>query len=97
MGEMVQATVACHPDEVSNASGWKDLGQRGVSAAGSGFEFCIRLESDHGSKGPLRDFKTGAGFACAKLSGSQKPCPPVANAPVVRMTETTLALLALSG
>ncbi len=26
----------CHPDEASIASGWKDLGQRGASAAGSG-------------------------------------------------------------
>ena len=26
----------CRPDEASNASGWKDLGQRRVSAAGSG-------------------------------------------------------------
>jgi len=32
--------------------------------------------------------ETGTGFACsAKLSGGQKPCPPVANAPVVRMTQ----------
>jgi hypothetical protein len=32
----------CHPDEASNASGWKDLGQRGVSAAGSGFVIAQR-------------------------------------------------------
>jgi hypothetical protein len=31
--------------------------------------------------------ETGTGFACAKLSGGQKPFPPVANAPVVRMTQ----------
>ena len=37
--------------------------------------------------GALRDFETGTGFAYAKLSGSQKPGPPVANAPVVRMTQ----------
>jgi len=62
----------CHPDEASNASGWKDLGQRGASAAGSGSEFCIRQESGslrtRISDGPLRDLKTGTGFADAKLS-----------------------------
>jgi hypothetical protein len=31
------AIFVCHPDEASNASGRKDLGQRRVSAAGSGF------------------------------------------------------------
>jgi hypothetical protein len=31
--------------------------------------------------------ETGTGFAYAKLSGGQKPCPPVAYAPVVRMTQ----------
>ena len=32
------APFLCHPDEASNASGWKDLGQRRVSVAGSGSE-----------------------------------------------------------
>ncbi len=27
----------CHPDEASNASGWKDLGQLRISEAGTGF------------------------------------------------------------
>jgi len=31
------ALLFCHPDEASAASGWKDLGQRRASAAGSGF------------------------------------------------------------
>jgi len=31
--------------------------------------------------------ETGTGFACAKLSGGQKPSPPVASAPVVGMTQ----------
>jgi hypothetical protein len=31
--------------------------------------------------------ETGTGFAYAKLSGGQQPCPPVDNAPVVRMTD----------
>jgi hypothetical protein len=31
----------CHPDEASNASGRKDLGQRGVSGAGSGFALLL--------------------------------------------------------
>jgi hypothetical protein len=35
------------------------------------------------------DSETGTGFACAKLSGGQKPSPPVAYAPVVGMTQTS--------
>src|ERR1700722_10944046 len=38
------------------------------------------------SEGWLRDFKTGTGFAPAKLSGGQKPCPPARVAHSVRMT-----------
>ena len=67
--------------ERANASGWKDLGQRGVSAAGSGSELL------HPKKDRFAISETGTGFAFAKLSGSQKPCPPVASAPVVRMTQ----------
>jgi hypothetical protein len=45
------------------------------------FRFCVAAFH----KGALRDFqKTGTGFACAKLS---EVLPPVATAPVVRMTE----------
>src|SRR5258708_3510861 len=42
--------LSCHPDEASNASGWKDLGELRVSEAGSGFEnraallYCCRRE-----------------------------------------------------
>jgi hypothetical protein len=32
----------CHPEEASNASGRKDLGQLRVSKAGSGFEIAQR-------------------------------------------------------
>jgi hypothetical protein len=73
----------CHPDEESNESGWKDLGQRGERAAGSGFG----LPDPVGVlKGPLRDYETGTGFAGAKLSRGQKPSPAARDAPVVRMT-----------
>jgi hypothetical protein len=75
----------CHPDEASNASGWKDLGQRRASAAGSGFALLL---SNQDPKGPLRDFqKTGTGFARAKLSGGQKPYPAARVARSVRMTQ----------
>jgi len=84
----VRATPSlCHPDEASNASGWKDLGQRGASAAGSGSELLhpirIRPVRDGSNKGPLRDFKTGTGFACAKLS---EILPSARVARFVRMT-----------
>ncbi|HMD03660.1 MAG TPA: hypothetical protein VKG68_00195 [Candidatus Binatus sp.] len=39
---MSNASPLCHPDEASNASGWKDLGQLRVSEAGSGFEIAQR-------------------------------------------------------
>jgi len=42
-------------------------------------------------KGSLRDFKTGAGFAGAKLSAI---LPAARVARYVRMTDTSLALLA---
>src|ERR1700722_6266261 len=38
-------------------------------------------------EGPLRDFKTGTGFADAKLSGGQKPAPAARVARFVRMTD----------
>jgi hypothetical protein len=40
----------CHPDEASDASGWKDLGQLRASGAGSGFE------SPHPIFFTMRDF-----------------------------------------
>jgi len=64
--------------ERANASGWKDLGQRGVSAAGSGSELL------HPKKDRFAISETGTGFAFAKLS---EVLPPVASAPVVRMTQ----------
>jgi hypothetical protein len=39
------ARVFCHPDEASDASGRKDLGQRRVSAAGSGFGLLPSIEN----------------------------------------------------
>jgi hypothetical protein len=33
----VRRRLLCHPDEASNASGWKDLGQLRISEAGTGF------------------------------------------------------------
>jgi hypothetical protein len=36
----------CHPDEASNASGWKDLGQLRARQAGSGFEIAQRTFPD---------------------------------------------------
>jgi hypothetical protein len=42
------ALLFCHPDEASAASGWKDLGQRRASAAGSGFGL---LPSDENPEG----------------------------------------------
>src|SRR5271154_5120581 len=71
--------IACHPDEASIASGWKDLGQRGASAAGSGSEFCIRLRMDR-----CAISKTGTGFADAKLS---EILPSARVARSVRMTQ----------
>jgi hypothetical protein len=38
--------VLCHPDEASNASGWKDLGQLRSREAGSGFEIAQRSFAD---------------------------------------------------
>jgi hypothetical protein len=35
--EGMRRHLLCHPDEASNASGWKDLGQLRVSEAGTGF------------------------------------------------------------
>jgi hypothetical protein len=37
LNEASIASAVCHPDEASNASGRKDLGQLRVSEAGSGF------------------------------------------------------------
>jgi hypothetical protein len=70
----------CHPDEASNASGRKDLGQRGVSAAGSGSELLHPISiSEPGATTSAKDrcaiSKTGTGFACAKLS---EILPPLA-------------------
>jgi hypothetical protein len=68
----------CHPDEASIASGWKDLGQRGVSTAGSGFELLLSNENLNacatGSEwsASRRErcaiSETGTGSACALLS-----------------------------
>jgi hypothetical protein len=41
-----RASESCHPDGASIASGWKDLGQRGMSTAGSGFEIAQRSFSN---------------------------------------------------
>ncbi len=77
-----------HPDEASNASGWKDLGQRGASHAVSGSELLrlMRMLEALGERieqGALRDLKTGTGFACAKLS---EILPTARVARFVRMT-----------
>jgi len=85
------ASVLCHPDEASNASGRKDLGQRGVSAAGSGFALLLSTEI---TKEHCAISKTGTGFAGAKLS---EILPAARVARFVRMTELQLALLASSG
>jgi len=69
----------CHPDEASNASGWKDLGQRGASAAGSGSE----LLHSNKNQGRCAISKTGTGFADAKLS---EILPSARVARFVRMT-----------
>jgi hypothetical protein len=50
------------------------------------------LRDDIG-KGPLRDFRTGTGGACAPLSGSQKPSP-AARVCSLRQETNYLALLA---
>jgi hypothetical protein len=39
---MNNAATCCHPDEVSNANGRKDLGQLRASEAGTGFEIAQR-------------------------------------------------------
>jgi hypothetical protein len=36
----------CHPDQASDASVWKDLGQPRASEAGSGFDIAQRSFSD---------------------------------------------------
>jgi hypothetical protein len=86
---------ACHPDEASNASGRKDLGQRGASAAGSGFALLLSNENPKAcanvaTKDRCAISETGTGFACAKLSEVHSSHRV---AQVVRMTEG-LALLA---
>jgi len=47
---MTRASIAsgvfCHPDEASNASSRKDLGQLRASEAGSGFEIAQRSFAD---------------------------------------------------
>jgi hypothetical protein len=83
MREDILRGLSCHPDEASNASGRKDLGQLRASEAGSGFESLHPLRmadayattTDDNGEGPLRDFRTGTGFACAKLS---EVLPPLA-------------------
>jgi hypothetical protein len=81
--------------KASGASGRKDLGQRRVSAAGSGFALLLSIRSEglraDLSKRALRDFRTGTGFADAKLS---EILPAARVARFVRMTETALAPLA---
>jgi hypothetical protein len=37
-GSVFDFMQICHPEEASDASGWKDLGQLRASEAGSGFE-----------------------------------------------------------
>jgi hypothetical protein len=39
----------CHPDEASNVSGWKDLGQLRDSEAGTGFEIAQRSFANAGA------------------------------------------------
>ena len=78
----VPARCLCHPDEASNASGRKDLGQRGASTAGSGSELLLSNEI---LKERFAIFRTGTGFAYAKLSEVRSS---LRVAQVVRMTET---------
>jgi hypothetical protein len=77
----IASTPFCHPDEASIASGWKDLGQRGASTAGSGFALLLSTE-DHKERCAIS--KTGTGFAGAKLS---EILPAARVARFVRMTE----------
>src|ERR1700691_455875 len=85
------ASVLCHPDEASNAGGRKDLGQRGVSAAGSGFALLLSTEL---TKEHCAISKTGSGCGGAQTSDT---LPAARVARFVRMTELQLALLASSG
>src|SRR5271156_2275085 len=69
-----RAELLCHPDEASVASGWSWLlasGQRGASAAGSGFALLhpMRIRRPvrrHQQRNAARFSDTGAGFADAK-------------------------------
>jgi hypothetical protein len=54
MAERVQATSHVTLTKRAYASGWKGLGQRGASAAGSGSEMLLSTKDP---KGPLRDFE----------------------------------------
>ena len=66
------------------ATGGTDLGQRGVSTAGSGSELLLSNEN----KDRCAISETGTGFACAKLS---EILPAARVARFVRMTTNPLA------
>ena len=68
--ESKRTHLFCHPDEASNASGWKDLGQRGASAAGSGSALLHPIRR----RDRCAISETGTGFADERELRGNRPC-----------------------
>ena len=81
------------PNEASNGSANRDLGQRGASAAGSGFELLhpikFRMLARRISRVPLRDFETGTGSLTPRCPRSFLPLALLASVGMTRKNEAS--------